>query len=636
MSELQKHPDGPWWRSNLLALVCILVFGAILYGHTLNAPWYLDDERAILENTTIHHLDQALVDLLSMRGLANLTFALNYRFGGTEVSGYHLVNIAIHLLSSCLVFFILKRVFTGRPLLVLGGALLFVAHPLQTQAVTYIVQRMTSLAALFFFLALFLYIRARETQESATGTAPTRSWLFYGGALFCGALAVYTKQNAAVLPLALILFDRYFLPQGDKKPWARLLLYVVPFFLVPFWLGVQSLLMPMLSPEGLGNIGGLPDLIHLRHNSPLNYLVTQFTVIWIYLRLLIFPYGLTLDYDLPIVANLWHWPGMVGLLGIVGLLTAATLLRKRQPVLSAGIFWFFLTLAIESSIIPLDPVFEHRLYLPMFGFVLVVMGCLALLPRRFTIPAVVLITGVVAVLTWQRNALWNDPVAFLEDNLRSAPRSERVRLDLGNLYLKAKRVDEAQRVYEEALAINPGYVLIHINLARAYVAQKEYQKAAAILEEGIRRDPSHFKLYNNLGVVYNMLGNFPSAVATLQRATHIESGNATVYFNLGIAYDRLGRLDEAIANFRRSTALGNSDPATHFNLGLALHKKGERQSALQEFLVASRLNPSHAGSLFNAGMVYIELGNQMAARDVAAQLQTLNPGMARQLESRIN
>jgi tetratricopeptide (TPR) repeat protein len=636
VSDLQKPAADPWWRSNLAALALILLLGALLYGHTLNAPWYLDDERAILDNTGIRQLGESFADLFTMRGLANLTFAVNYHFGGYEVFGYHLVNIVIHLLTSCLVYLILKRVFQGRPLLALGGALLFVAHPLQTQAVTYIVQRMTSLAALFFFLALFLYIRARETQASAKGKDQTRSWFFYGGALFCGALAVFTKQNAAVLPLALLLFDRYFLPQGQEKPERRLLLYVAPFCLVPAWHGIQILLVPLFSPEGIGNIGSLPDLVHLRNNSPLNYLVTQFAVIWIYIRLLFFPYGQALDYDLPIVANLWHWPRILGLLGIIGLLAAATLLRKRQPLISAGIFWFFLTLAIESSIIPLDPVFEHRLYMPMFGFSLVAMGGMALLPRRFTAAAIVLMTVVLAVLTWQRNALWNDPVAFLEDNLRRAPRSERLRVDLGNLYLTANRLDEAQRVYEEGLAINPGYVLIHINLARAYVAQKDYRKAAAILEEGIRRDPSHFKLYNNLGVVYNMLGDFRSAADTLQRATHIEPGNPTVYFNLGIAYDRLGRVDEAIASFRRSVALAPNDPATHFNLGLALHKKGELQSAVREFLVAFRLNPNHAGSLFNAGMVYIELGDLQAARDVAAQLQSLNPGMARQLESHIN
>lgn len=634
VSELKNPAGNRWWQSNLAALACILLLGAILYGHTLNAPWYLDDEHAIVENTAIQQLDQALDGLLAMRGPANLTFALNYHFGGTEVTGYHLVNIVIHLMTAFLVFLILKRVLPERPLLVLGGALIFLTHPLQTQAVTYIVQRMTSLAALFFLLALYLYIRARETQ-STDGKEQTHSWLFYGGALLCGALAVFTKQNAAVLPFALLLFDRYFLQRQKEQAWPQLLLYVAPFFLVPAWLGVQSVLLPILSPTGLGNIGGLPDLIHLRDNSPLNYLRTEFVVIWIYLRLLLFPYGQALDYDLPIVTDPWHWPGMVGLLGIILLLTAAAQLRQRQPLVSAGIIWFFLTLAIESTLIPLDPIFEHRLYLPMFGFVLVIMGGLTQLPRRFTVTAVVLVVAILSVLTWQRNALWNDPVAFYEDNLRRAPRSERVHIDLGNLYLSANRVEEAQKLYEAALAINPGYVLIHINLARAYSAQQEYQKAVAILQAGLRHDPTHFRLYNNLGVMYNILGDFRAAADALQRATHLEPENAKVYFNLGLAYDRLGRVDDAISNFRRAAALDPGEPTTHFNLGLALHNKGDQQAALQEFLYTSRLNPNHAGTLFNAGMIYLELGDPAAARRIVAQLQRLDPAIARQLESRI-
>lgn len=631
MSELKKAAGGQWWRGNLAALIGILVLGAILYGQTLNAPWYLDDKWAILENTTIHQLDRSFADLFSMRGPANLTFAINYHFGGTAVSGYHLVNIAIHLLTSSLVFFILKRVFPGRPLLVLGGALIFTAHPLQTQAITYIVQRMTSLAALFFFLSLFLYIRAREEQESPEEKARACSWLFYGGALLCGTLAVFTKQNAAVLPLTLILFDRYLLPQQHQRAWPRLLLYVAPFCLVPVWLGVQSLLLPMLALGGIGNIGGLPDLIHLRHNSPLNYLVTEFVVIWLYLRLLVLPYGQALDYDLSIVDNLWHLPSLVGLLGIVFLLTTAILLCKRQPVITAGIFWFFLTLAVESSIIPLDPVFEHRLYVPMFGFVLVTMGSMALLPRRVAVAAIVLMTVVLAVLTWQRNALWNDPIAFFEDNLRRSPRSERVRIDLGNLYLENNRVDEAQRMYEEALVINPDYALIHINLGRAYVAQKEYQKAVAILEEGVRRDPDRFQLYNNLGVVYSLLGDFRAAADALQRAARIEPENATLYFNLGIACDRLGRNDEAIANYRRAVALRAGDPANHFNLGLALFRKGEVNDALQVFLAAYRLQPNDVGTLYNIAVIYLQQGDIKSAGDFTAQLQRIDPALASRL-----
>jgi tetratricopeptide (TPR) repeat protein len=632
MAELKKPSVELNWRRDLAALAGIVLLGAIIYAHTLSVPWYMDDLHTIVENRTVHLLEEALDDLFSNRGFANLTFALNYRLGGTSVVGYHLVNIAIHLLTSCLVFFVFKRVFRERLLLALGGALIFVAHPLQTQAVTYIVQRMTSLAALFFFLALYLYIRARETSENRSA----RHWLLYGSALVCGALAVFLKQNTAVLPVAIILFERYFLSGDRRLSWKQLLWYVAPFALVPVGLAIKSLLLPMFAEGGIADVGGMPDLVHLKHSSPLNYLVTEFSVIWIYLRLLFFPYGQALDYDLPIVETIWTLKNLLAFLGVAALLAAAGLLRKRLPLVSAGIFWFFLGLTVESTIIPLDPVFEHRLYIPMFGFALVVMAAVARLPRRGALVAVVLLITSLSILTWKRNDLWNDPIAFYEDNLRRAPRSERVHLDLANAYRKQGRLDEAQRIYERALEINPDYVLIHINLSMVYSAQMQTQKAVDILLEGVRRNPSHFKLYNNLGVLYNSLGKYDEAAAYLKKGAMLEPYNATLHFNLALAYERLGRLDEAITHYRRSIELNYGDPSAHFNLGLALHKKGSLREALQAFLAASQLNPSHAGTLFNAALISLDLGDIQAARNLEVRLQRLDPYRAGEIARRIS
>lgn len=630
MPELKKAPGRRLWQRDDVALAGIVLLGIILYAHTLHVPWYMDDLRTIVESQDIRQLGKTVGNLLAERGLANLTFALNYRFGGVEVVGYHAVNIAIHLATSCLVFLLLKRVFRENLLLAIGGALIFVAHPLQTQAVTYIVQRMTSLAGMFFFLALYLYVRFRETS------AENRRWLFYGGALICGAFAVLVKQNTAVLPIALVLFDRYFLENERHLSWQHMAGYAAPFALAPVWLAAKGLFIPMLAGSALADVGGMPDLVHLKHLSPLNYLATEFYVIWLYLRLLIFPYGQALDYDVAIVANFWNWVSMVGLLGIILALAAAFLLRKRQPTVSAGIFWFFLALVVESTIIPLDPVFEHRLYIPIFGFVLVVMAGFANLPRRTALTAFALIIATLSILTWQRNNLWNDPVAFHEDNLRRAPRSERVRLDLGNAYRKQGRLTDAQRIYEEALGINPDYILLHINLSLVYSAQQNNQKAVEILLDGLRRNPAHFKLYNNIGVLYNVMGKYSEAAHYLQKGAMIEPDNAMLHFNLALAYSRLGRLDEAIVHYRRSIALDYDEPESHFNLGLVLYRHGKLQEALQEFLLGTRMNPKHAGTLYNAALIALELGNFQLARELGVRLQSLDQGRADDIARRIS
>ncbi len=631
-SELKAEKGAVDWRFDLGALAGIVLLGIITYAHTLKAPWYMDDLRAIVENPSVQSLRLALSELFTAsRGIADLTFALNYRFGGTDVVGYHLVNIAIHLITSYLVYLLFKRVFRDRLLLAFGGALIFVAHPLQTQAVTYIVQRMTSLAALFFFMALFLYVRARETES----TRQKLKWCFYCGALFSGALAVMVKQNTAVLPVAILLFERYFLAEEQQLSKKELFWQLAPFALVPAWLALTTLLPPIFSPEGIINIGGLPDLVHLQHSSPLNYLVTEFSVVWIYLRLLLFPVGQALDYDYPIVASIWEVKSLIAFCGIAVLLAGAAILRKRLPYISAAIFWFFLTLMVESTFIPLDPVFEHRLYIPMFGFALLVIAGFARPPRRFALVAGVLMLTALASLTWNRNNLWNDPVAFHEDNLRRAPRSERVHLDLANVYRKQGRLAEAQSLYERALKINPDYVLLHINLSLVYTAQSEHMKAVNILREGLRRNPSHFKLYNNLGVLYNFLAKYEDAVIYLQKGAAFEPNNATVQFNLGMAHDRLGHLDEAIKYYRESIKLNPANPESYFNLGTSLFKQGKDREALHAFLTVSRLNPAHPGSLFNAALIYLKLKDLASANNMVKKLQKLDPEKAQKLHLRI-
>ncbi|ADU67191.1 Tetratricopeptide TPR_1 repeat-containing protein [Desulfurispirillum indicum S5] len=625
-----KKSEWSRWRWDLMALGVLCTVGAMLYGHTLQVPWYLDDLVNIVENPAIRSLPEALTNVFhGARGFAELTFALNYAFGSTQVTGYHLVNITIHLLTACLVFGILKRVFRQLPLFVFGGALIFLAHPLQTQAVTYIVQRMSCLAGLFFFLAVYLFLLFRESKEGARNR-----WVLYVMALLSGALAVLTKQNTAVLPLALILLDRFFIQERHPVSWRRLLFLVAPFALVPLWLGVKMLLVPLVAGEGIDGVGGMPDLSHLQNNSPLTYLVTQFSVIFLYIRLLFLPYGQALEYDVAIVQSIFTLHNGLGLLGILALLVAAVLLRRREPLICVGILWFFLGLVVESSIIPLDPVFEHRLYISMFGFVLVVMAAIQRIPRSYAVAVLLTLVTVLSVLTWQRNSLWNDPVAFYEDNLQRAPSNERIYVDLGNLYMAEGRVGEARLLYERALEINPRYVPIHINLSRAYAAELQYKMGIDILLEGIRLNPWHYRLYNNIGTLYNAQGNFHEANSFLRKGVALEPNDPTMLFNLALSHDRLGQLDEAVRHYRRSVSLA-PDPMVYFNLGLVLHRKGELREALQAFMSASRLNPAHAGSLYNGALIYLELGDVQGAYTLQQRLQRLDPALAQSLLGRL-
>lgn len=616
-------------HSDQALMAGIVLFGVVLYSNTLHVPWYMDDLNNILDNRAVHTLEDAWSAVFSTaRGFINLTFAVNYALGGDNAVGFHVVNIAIHLLTCCLVFLLLKRVFPKNILSAAGGALIFLAHPLQTQAVTYIVQRATSLAGLFFFLAIYLYTRFREDLE---GT-PKRNWALFAGALVCGALAVGIKQNTAVLPVAIMLFERYFLSGRHPLSWKRLCAYIAPFALAPLWSAAQSLFIPLVANgETLSTLGKMPNLIHLQQLSPLNYLFTEFSVIWLYLRLLVFPLGQALDYDYPIVTTLFTWPTFTGLLGIMLLLVMALKIRGKFPRISFGLFWFFLTLAIESTFIPLDPVFEHRLYLPMFGFGLALMACLVKLPGRVNLTFALVIILILSVLTWQRNARWNDPVAFYENNLQHAPRSERVYLGLGNALMNSGRVIDARRAYLSGLKINPEYTLLYLALAKSFSRSNENHKAVDLLLKAIAIEPGNDNLYVNLGGTYILLEQFDRAIEVLKKALSLAPQNPNIYMNLGVAYEQTGSIEDALGYFKRAIELDGNNPQRYFLLGIALSRCGEFKKALQAYMQAIQLDPGHERALLYAAMASDQIGEAQLAGRLSQKLEKVNPDLAKEL-----
>lgn len=514
----------------------LLVFlvGILLYGHTLYAPFYLDDSGAIYDSGIVKDLGRAISGILNMRGLSTLTFAINYHLDELNVVGYHLVNIAIHLGASFLVLLLLRRIFPLQPLLQLFGALLFVAHPIQTQAVTYLVQRMTSLSALLFLLALFLFVCAREALDNGADFRDRRHLFFYAGALISGGLAVLAKENAVVLPAALLLFAHFFLP-ARKSGWRASALYIAPFLIVPAIAICAYLLVPLFAAPKFDTMGHSRFLLSMEGNSPLHYLATQCSVLWIYIRMLFLPYGQALDHAYPVSRELLTVKSVTGFLGLSGLFALVWHLRCRQPVIAFAILWFFLTLAIESSIIPLDPLFEHRIYLPMFGMAALVPALFNLVPRpRWRLSVGIVVILVLAFLTWRRNDLWNDPLAFYADNLRISPENERVYFNLGQECLKVGIVDEGERLVRESIALNPSRYFGYISLKEVYVSQDRLDEAIGMLHYGLDHVSQSDKgrLYNELAFIHGKKGDFPAAIEMLQRSIDVDPKIAASYFNL--------------------------------------------------------------------------------------------------------
>ena len=530
-------------RDLILPAALIVLVTALLYAHTLQVPFYLDDVPALVDNPRLRDLGAAFRDIFGQRGLTNLTFALNYRLTGWELAPLHAVNIVLHAGCGLLAWQLLRRLLGNSRWLPLLGALLLVAHPLQTQGVTYLVQRATTLGTFLFLLAFLLYLRARDQLAAGLAFSSPTVLRPYLGALLAGACAVLAKENTVTLPLLLLAYDRLFpLPAAANRRPNRLT--ALPFFAVPLAVAAAVLLGPLL--QGEVQVRG-QDLHAFRWDDALRYLFTQFTVIWVYLRMLLIPCGQALIHNYPLADTLLS--GWI-LLGLGGLLTLAGLgwhLRRRRPLVALGIAWFFLGLAVESSLIPLDPLFEHRLHLPMFGFLLVVLdGMAALVGEKKTV-----LLGAVALLlclplTWQRNALWHEPIAFYRENLRilqengriptaEAPGGSDLRYDLGLALAKAGRLDEATEKFREVLAANPGHQDARVSLGIALALNHRHDEALVAYETVLRDNPGHFLAHYHRGNSLLQTERTAEAIAAYARAVELNPESADARSRLNFA-----------------------------------------------------------------------------------------------------
>ncbi len=379
--EKKKIPPKTSWKRqpfirHLIAVGLIAGVALLAYSNTFHVPFHFDDLPNITQNPNIQirvftwdRVEQLVKNTYkdSIRVFSYFTLALNYYFGGFNVFGYHLVNFLIHIASGIFLYWFLFLTFNLPSLkeeygsisykVALFSSLIFISHPIQTQSVTYIVQRMASMAGMFYLLSLVLYVKGRLT----TGWPRV---LYFGGMVLSYLVGVFSKENVAILPLFVALYEFYFFQRLDLTPKGRKILLSLAgalLVLVAFGWIVWGERYLRVTLEGYENY---------RTFTMSERVLTQFRVVLYYVTLLIYPLPsrLNLDYDFPISKTILDPPTtLVSILVIAGLVGYSIWVAKKRPVLSFFVLWYFGNLVIESSIFPLEMVFEHRLYLPAVG-----------------------------------------------------------------------------------------------------------------------------------------------------------------------------------------------------------------------------------------------------------------------------
>ncbi len=356
-------------KFNLVAFGVIAALILIAYSNTFTASFHFDDTPSIVENASIKRLTwDTFIGVVSSgtRPIVNLSLLLNYAVSGLNVVGWHIFNIGLHIINSIFVYLLILLTLrlpalsqrfghrAGR--MALFGALLFGVHPIQTEAVTYIISR-TELIAAFFYLATFLFFIKGAT---------TKKFSYYIGAFFMAFLAMGSKEWAVTLPAVLLLYDFLFLSDSKLKLVLSRLKAHILVMLSWSWL-IYNMSTTNLSGAGFSVVG-------TNNITPWNYLFTSFNVIWTYIRLLFLPIKQNLDYEYPMAMTLFEFPTILSFIGHVLVACGAFWLymKKKWTLIPFGVAWFYITLSPTQSFVPiLDKIFEHRMYLPSVGFFIV-------------------------------------------------------------------------------------------------------------------------------------------------------------------------------------------------------------------------------------------------------------------------
>jgi tetratricopeptide (TPR) repeat protein len=571
---------------NIGVFLLLLGLGSAIYSNILRGEFVSDDFVTIVDNPAIRDLSwTGLFRAFDTRFLTGLSFALNYHTGGLEVSGYHIVNIICQVISAFAVYHLIRLTFLTPAMLscalkdrsqniALFTALIFLSHPAQTQGVSYITQRAVVMGTGFYVLSLLGYAQYRLTKQRLAKTA----------ALLTMLLAFFTKEMTVTLIGAILLYEWIFFPFRKKD---------IPDLIKRLWPFILLTLLPLLvfRLDQSDSLLALKGQVASRSFSWL-YFLTELQVLVTYLRLFLWPANQQYEYLYPLAKGLSQ-PAAIWAIGALAVLIAAAFLnRQKRPLISFGIFWFFLTTSVEVVVVSLANravIYEHWMFLSVIGLALLLT---AGLNHFFTNPSTcrrVLTAGVIvlSLLSYNRNLVWQNETRFWDDGLQKSPRNPQVYLGLGTAYQRKKEFEKAKRIYRKALD--------HFHPDDATLTSIGQQLFA--------------RIFNNLGGISLEEGDLPTAIDHLKASIALHPHNAATYKNLGIALYLNGQPAEAIRMFDAALQYRQTDPAIYYYKGLCYLAGNEHPMAKENLSLAHAL--------------YLQTGHQMTADKIKTLLRDL-------------
>ncbi len=666
-----KPDDRPMQSAGLTWLpVLVILAGILAYANSLQGPFLFDDIGHITRNDEIRHLGRLSTVLDARRPAVNLSLAVNYALGELEVWGYHAFNVGVHILAALALFGVVRRTALRRSAepragnaanrLALVVALIWVVHPLQTQSVSYIIQRGECLMGSFYLLTVYCVVRGADSGW--------RRWWYLAAIASCG-LGMGSKAVMVTAPVVVLLYDRVFLSSSFRESLRRRWgLYVG---LVATWtvLAACGIVKGVLNPPpnatatvGFGYAGV----------APLEYALTQLGVLVHYLRLAFWPHPLCLDYDWPVAST----TGAIVLPGalIVVLLGGTLWALAHKPWLGFAGAWFFLILAPTSSFIPIkDLAFEHRMYLSLAAVIVVTVVAvdwLLRLPGRrpvsrpvllsaARVALIIVVAGALGLRTAWRNKDYRTRVGMWQNVVTQRPTNARaycnlgvaltdtgqlqeaveacarsVELDpgfanghyrLGQVLKRTGAIPDAMAAFRQALRLDPGYADAHYDLGNTLFEQGETQAAAEEYQSALRVDPRYVNARVNLGNTYRKMGRSDQAVEEYRAALELVPTFADARYNLGFTLAEQGKLDEAAAEYRKTLQTDPNHALASRGLANVLYTQGRLDEAIRQYRKALQIAPHHPSPYFNLGNALMQQGRVDEAIKAYQEVLRLRP-----------
>ena len=622
--KLNKFISNTYYQ---IALIAVIIF--ILYFPSLQAPFLFDDLGYITLNNSIRHLSEFFTQVKLLfstdRPLTYFSFAVNYHFSKLSSTGYHFTNVLLHMAASVLLYFLVKKLAgflkTGNySLLPFFTALIFAAHPMNTESVSYIYNRSSSLAAIFIISTMLLYIESAEQRKTN---------LFLASLLTMG-LAFLSKQTAVILPLLLLLYDFMFISGNISQLLKKLKFHAFYWVLLCLYLIYMlhsALVLPGSSPGYSGNI---------KYVYP--YYLTQPYIIAKFVSMLIIPRGFCIDHVFMAINSLSDPRSLISVIFI--LLTASVLfycIKNRSSytkIILFSILWYLIALIPTSFAIV--HVGERHQYLPAIGIYLLISLFLLYLYNKaqninknyslIVIAVLAVYTVVLGITTFKRNILYLNPVLLWEESAKKYPVNTRAYNNIGYYYFLAKNYDLAEKIFLKTLSLYPGSPEANYNLGKLYVDTGKYNKAEKYFEKIPHDNFNYAKALNDTGYIYFEKKDYRNAIKTYEKALKISPDYELTYHRLGITYYRLNDRNIAATYFNKAIEINPDFTDSNYSLGIIYYQKKEYKKAIHLLKKTLLIDRNFKLAHFYLGLIYDEMNEVDSAINEYNSETMINPG----------